>query len=245
VQDELHRGYGAMVVQRIRPAVAPRGEARSNQQIFSALARRLGFDGPDFDTDPDVLTRRWVAASKGLPADAEAKLRQSGVAAPEFRGTRDPVQFETVFPETEDGKIDLHPDRWRRSGHRAFAFARDPSTRAFPLALISPATRKTINSVLGETVQSELCCHLSAEDAQSRGIRDGGSVVVRSAIGSIRARARVDAALRPGVCMIPKGYWLRNCPSGANANALIASTVTPISGGATYNDTRVEVEAEE
>ena len=141
---------------------------------------------------------------------------------------------------------DIRRSFWKNSGQkRAFSFADDPSTRAFPLALISPATRKTINSVLGETVTEPLGCHLSPVDARSRGIADGDDVRVRSALGEVGARARVDAALRPGVCMIPKGSWLRNCPSGGNANALIGSAVTPISGGATYNDTRVEVERSE
>jgi anaerobic selenocysteine-containing dehydrogenase len=240
-QDELHRGYGAMVAQRIRPVVAPRGEARSNQAIFAELARRLGHEGPDLDPDPVELTRRFVDASPGLPKGSAERLERGEPVSPGFEGDDGPVQFGNVFPPTPDGRIDLHPDSWRRAGHRAFAAAPDPATRDFPLALISPASRRTINSILGEQSHDVLACHLAPGDAASRGIPDGAEVVVRSAIASIRARARVDAALRPGVCMIPKGAWLRNCPSGGNANALIRSAVTPISGGATYNDARVEV----
>jgi anaerobic selenocysteine-containing dehydrogenase len=242
-QHELHRGYGAMVVQRIAPVAAPRGEARPNEVVFADLAARMGFRGPGFETDPAVLARRWVAASEALPRDAWERLEKNGITGPDFGGDENPVQFLTVFPPTEDRKADLHPERWRRAGHRAFAYARDPVTPEYPLAMISPATRRTINSVLGETVSEPLACHLSVEDAKARGIADASLVEVRSPTGRLRARARIDASLRPGVCAVPKGAWLRNCPSDANANALIASTVTAISGGATYNDTRVEVEA--
>ena len=187
--------------------------------------------------------KKFVAASRALPPDAAERLARGEVVTPDFGGAESPIQFETVFPATSDGRADLHPDSWRRAGHRAFRFLPEPATPGFPLALLSPATRKTINSVLGETVREPLACHLAPEDAANRGIRDGALVEVRSPTGSIRATARIDDSLRPGVCAVPKGAWLRNCPSGLNANALISSAVTPISGGATYNDTRVEVTA--
>jgi anaerobic selenocysteine-containing dehydrogenase len=95
--------------------------------------------------------------------------------------------------------------------------------------------------VLGETVNEPLTCSLNPSDSAARGIADGALVEVTSQTGKVTARARIDAALRPGICVIPKGSWLRNCPSGGNANALISAAVTKISGGATYNDTRVEV----
>jgi anaerobic selenocysteine-containing dehydrogenase len=240
-QHELHRGYGAMAVQRIRPAAAPRGEARPNEVVFADLAARLGFDGPDFDTRPDRIVAEWAAASRALPPDAAERLGRGEVVSLDFGGAAGPIQFETVFPATADAKADLHPEAWRKAGHRAFDFAPDPTTPEFPLALLSPASRKTINSVLGETVTEPLTCHLSPDDAASRGIADGALVEARSKTGAVRARAKVDASLRPGVCTIPKGAWLRNCPSGGNANALISAAVTPISGGATYNDARVEV----
>jgi anaerobic selenocysteine-containing dehydrogenase len=240
-QHELHRGYGALAVQRIKPVVAPRGEARPNEVVFAQLAARLGFTGPDLDPSPEALTKRYAAASRALPADAAARLERGEVVAPVFDGGPTPIQFVSVFPPTADRKADLHPEAWRKKGHRAFWYASDPSSREFPLALISPATRKTINSVLGDLVKEPLACHLAPEDARSRGIENGALVEVRSAIASLQARAKIDDGLRAGVCMIPKGSWLRNCPSGRNANALIGSAVTRISGGATYNDTRVEV----
>jgi anaerobic selenocysteine-containing dehydrogenase len=240
-QHELHRGYGSMAVQRIRPAAAPRGEARPNEVVFADLAARLGFSGPDFDTRPERIVAAWAAASRALPRDAAGRLERGEVVSPDFAGEPGPVQFETVFPATADGKADLHPEAWRKAGHRAFEITPDPTTPEFPMALLSPATRKTINSVLGESVTDPLTCALSPDDAAARGVADGGMVEVRSKTGSVRARAKVDSSLRPGVCVIPKGAWLRNCPSGGNANALISSAVTPISGGATYNDTRVEV----
>jgi anaerobic selenocysteine-containing dehydrogenase len=242
-QHELHRGYGAMAVQRIKPAAAPRGEARPNEVVFADLAARFGFGGPDFDVRPENLVGKFVAASRALPTDAAAKLARGEVVTPDFGGGEAPVQFDTVFPPTADRRADLHPEAWRRAGHAAFRYAPDPVTPGFPLALLSPATRKTINSVLGESVTEPLGCHLSPADAKSRGIVEGALVEVRSPTGAIRARAHLDDSLRPGVCVVPKGAWHRNCPSGANANALISSAVTPISGGATYNDTRVEVMA--
>src|SRR5688572_21373611 len=40
--DDLAIGYGAMRLNRVRPVIAPVGEARSNQAVFSELVGRLG-----------------------------------------------------------------------------------------------------------------------------------------------------------------------------------------------------------
>jgi anaerobic selenocysteine-containing dehydrogenase len=240
-QFELHRGYGSMVLQRIVPAMPPVGEARPNEAVFAELAARLGFQGPAFDARPEALAARYLKACRGLPPDAADRLAKDGLVELEFDGAPGPVQFVTSFPRTPDRKIDLDPAALRAKGHDAFAFAPDPGTTEFPLALLSPASSRSINSTLGDLDRRPLTVSIAPSDATVRGVKDGDLVRVFNARSSLTAPARIDDALRPGVVSMPKGVWLRNTREGRGPNALIGAATSALSGGATFNDARVQV----
>src|SRR6185503_13246068 len=44
---DIAKGYGPITLQLVRPAIEPVGEARSNPDVFSALAGRLGVGQPE------------------------------------------------------------------------------------------------------------------------------------------------------------------------------------------------------
>jgi len=60
---DIHASYGHTDVLLNRPAIAPHGEARTNTDVFRALAQRMGFDEPCFsDTDEDLCTQAFDPA---------------------------------------------------------------------------------------------------------------------------------------------------------------------------------------
>ena len=126
-------------------------------------------------------------------------------------------------------------------GADVFTFRPDPGTSEHPFAMLSPATDTTINSILGELQTTLQPCHLAPSDAARLGVVDGDRVEAVNDLGRLEAVARIDPDLRPGILVVPKGIWRRNCPSGFGANAVIPETVTPATGGASYNDARVRL----
>jgi anaerobic selenocysteine-containing dehydrogenase len=52
---------------------------------------------------------------------------------------------------------------------------------------------------------------------------------------------RVTDTIRPGVLCSPKGAWMRTSDNGQTVSALVPTHKADLSGGACYNDTRVEV----
>jgi anaerobic selenocysteine-containing dehydrogenase len=58
---DIHCSYGHTDVLLNRPAVAPRGEARSNAWVFRELARRMGFTEPCFTDSDETLCRSAFA----------------------------------------------------------------------------------------------------------------------------------------------------------------------------------------
>jgi anaerobic selenocysteine-containing dehydrogenase len=236
--DEIVRGYGSMLLYRNRPAVAPVGEARPNGEVFAELCRRLGLEQPGDPKTPDEVAATVLGRSS---ARIRAEVEENGLALPDAGPA--PISFVDVFPSTGDGKVHLVPAELdRETPHGLYTFQADPGTAAFPLALVSPATSRTISSTLGELRRGQVAFEIHPEDAAPRGIADGDRVRVWNELGEVRCLARRNPDLSPGVVSLPKGIWSHNTLSGTTANALVPDTLADLGGGACFNDARVEVE---
>jgi anaerobic selenocysteine-containing dehydrogenase len=234
---EFVKGYGPMSLQLARPAIEPVGESRSNPEVFAELTRRLGLEQPG---DPEGELDAMLQILDGLPAPHGDELRDRWVASPPFDGR--PVQFSDVFPRTADGKVHLFPEALDRDAPLGlYGFQADPGTVEFPLALISPASERTISSTLGELPRPDVKLEMHPDDADARGIDEGHQVRVFNGLGELRVTVHVTPLMRRGTVSLPKGLWRRNFANGLTSNALVPDTLTDIGGGACFNDARVEV----
>jgi anaerobic selenocysteine-containing dehydrogenase len=238
---ELSRGYGALVLQDAAAVVEPAGEARPNHEVFAELCRRTGVARPGDPDTADALIEAILATSPRAAAirrDLDAK----GYAVPAEGAA--PVQFVDSFPRTADRRVRLVPeDLDREAPERLYHYRAEPEGQAprFPLALISPASDQTISSSLGELRRDRVPLSMHPADAADRGLEEGDAVRVFNALGEVRCRLRLDADLRPGVVLLPKGLWRHNTDSGTTATSLAPATLTDLGGGACFNDSRVEV----
>jgi anaerobic selenocysteine-containing dehydrogenase len=122
-----------------------------------------------------------------------------------------------------------------------YSYQPDPATGDHPLALISPASEKTISSTLGELRTRPAVLHMHAEDAARRGLASGDAVRVFNALGEVHCLVEVGDAVREGTVSLAKGLWRRSTFNQATATALAPATLTDLGGGACFNDARVEV----
>ncbi|HSB62175.1 MAG TPA: molybdopterin-dependent oxidoreductase, partial [Vicinamibacteria bacterium] len=239
---EVVTSYGTYAVMLAEPVVPPVGEARSNAEVFGELARRLGVEAPP---QGDALVARALAAigrrmagETGVSGEERlGRLRRERVLRFDFPG-ESPVQFATVFPGTGDGKAHLWP---AELGDDPYRFDPGPPDPAHPLALISPATERSICSTLGEYGFHEAWAEMHPADAGARGLTPGRLVRVHNALGERVVPLRVSEATRPGVVYVPKGTWNRHGRNGRAGVVLVPDEVSPVSGGARFNDARVEV----
>ena len=237
---ELRRGYGTTALLESTPVIEPVAEARSNYQVFGDLCRLLELDQSGEPEEPKDLVRCLLEQS-GRAADLRAALDDPGIAYPETGRT--PVQFVDLFPGTADGKIHLLPeDLDREAPTGLYGYRDDPATEREPLALISPATSRTVSSTFGQLHRKQVPVELHPDDAAVRGLAGGENVRVWNTSGEVRCQLRISRDLRPGVALLPKGIWSHNTANGATACALAPDTLTDIAGGACFNDARVEVE---
>ena len=127
----------------------------------------------------------------------------------------------------------------RRSG--CIAFQPDPATERYPLALISPASERTISSTLGELPRPDVKLLMHPDDAGARGLADGDLVRIFNELGEVHCPLQVLPTIRPGTVSLPKGLWRRSTRNGVTGTALVPDTLTDLGGGACFNDARVQV----
>lgn len=235
---DISKGYGAYHMQMVRPVIEPVGQAKSNTEVFAAIAERMGVAVSDASEDGDALACMRVAA--GLPEGLRDGVQSDAGAAPAF-GTA-PVQFVDVFPYTADQKVHLWPATLEAEcGGQLYVYQSDPATPEFPLALISPASEKTISSTLGELRERMASLSLHPEDAELRQIDDGDTVRVWNALGEVHCVASVTPRIARGTVSLPKGLWRKSTFNRSTANVLAPDTLSDLGGGACFNDARVEV----
>ncbi len=238
--EELSRGYGAFVLQASDPVVPPVGEARSNHAVFRELALRTGVAAArEIPTASELRDRLLASAGRG--EELARHLAERGFATPPA-GDR-PVQFVDVFPRTADRKVHLVPEELEREAPEGlYAFRPDPATAATPLALVSPASSRTVSSTFGQLDRGTARLEMHPDDAAFRGISAGDRVRVVNAWGEVICRVRLTDRMRAGVVSLPKGLWSHQTENGATACALAPDTLGDLGGGACFNDARVEVE---
>jgi anaerobic selenocysteine-containing dehydrogenase len=235
-QKEIKKAYGSYALQYMEPVIAPRGEAKPNEEVFAMLGRAMGWTDKVFSENTEDYLRRAVNAIGGMGKIDFATLKKERIAFFDFPG-RTPIQFETALPWTSDGKAHLAPEVL---GENPFEYL-DEQANGFPLALISPATDKLISSTLGEFNLPELFVELHPADAKSRSLKNGDRVRVYNHSGEVHCRVKVSEMIRPGVAAMPKGAWRKASANGQTATALAPDTLSAVGGGACFNDARVEV----
>ncbi len=235
-------------VSRVRTAVEPPGEARSDFAIFLDLARRWGCADELFPgwTAPDDAFAEWRRVSAGRPCD------YSGI-------TYDRIdQVGGVFwpcPEGDDvplgGTRRLYGDRvFNRPDGRAMVLPvepepiRDAPRPEFPFLLNTGRTvehwhtrTKTGRIPILEGLSPEAWVEMHPSDAAVLGVRGGDWVRVASSRGAVeQIRVRVTAIGRPGEVFIPF-HWDERC-----ANRLTDDQFDPISREPNYKQCAVKVE---
>jgi len=202
--------------------IPPLGEARSNYDIFAALAARLGY-GHLFPKDEEALVE---FALKDHPVGLE-QLRQR----PEGVSFREPATYRKYETgrlrvdgqpgfETPTGKVEILSGLLARHGYEPMPKYVEPSegplaspdlARRFPLVLntgarIQSTYRSQHLNIPGLLkLQPEPFVLVHPRDAESRGIKKGERVWVESPRGKVAFAAKVTDAVQPGVVEVNVG----------------------------------------
>lgn len=243
--------------QLIDQVIEPLWEARSDMEIYSELAKRLGF-GEHFDkTDEEWVD--FLLEGTGLSADilrergavwlwGDERLNQFGVA----KEPGDFVFFRDTPIKTPSGRVEFHSSLWEEMGFEPMIDYMPPTEgrentpdlfKKYPLHLVNHKIRTKVHSSytlmpwLSE-IYPEGWVELNPQDAEERGIKEGDLAEVFNDRGKLVLKTHINPGIRPGVVSLQNGWWIKQ---GANSSTLTNDRHTPIGYGHTLNSTLVEV----
>jgi anaerobic selenocysteine-containing dehydrogenase len=242
---------GETLVQLRAPAIEPLGEARSDTWIACELAKRLGLGKQFFDGDVDA-GHRFALEPTGVTLEA-LRASPQGVRVPVEVGYR---RYATKGFATPSRRVEIYASQFLDHSYAPLPEYVEPAVS--PVSRPDLAARYPLVLTSAKVVQF---CHsqhrnvprlrrhspdplveLHPTAAQARGIAADDWVVVETPHATMRARARVNAALAPDVLAAQFGWWQACEPLGlpgyeaegngsANYNNLIdANAADPISG---------------
>ena len=239
---DIHTSYGHTDVLLNRPAIAPVGQARTNTDIFRALAQRMGFDDPCFVESDESLCRSAI----GDADDFEQLLTHGFASLP----VPDAPFAHGAFP-TPSGRCEFFSQRLVDQGLDGWPdhvpnYEQPQAGGRYPLAMISPPARNFLNSTFVNVkslrdIETEPVLEMHPHDAAERGIADGAVVRVFNDRGSYHCKARVSQRARPGVVNGLGIWWRKLGLNGTNVNELTSQKLTDLGRAPVFYDCLVQV----
>ncbi|MGD9138126.1 MAG: molybdopterin-dependent oxidoreductase [Desulfobacterales bacterium] len=246
-------------------ALEPLGECKSDFDIVSELAERLGIAGFNPHTEEEWLKmfidhnpeyQQHIKDYEQFKRDGihRVQLDKPIVA---FKEQIDDIE-NNPFP-TPSGRIEIFsqrvadlekPDAPPIPKYMSTAEDRnDPLVEKYPLQLLTPHPKNRVHSELYMVPWlrevEEHRAWINPTDANPRGIKDRDEIYVFNDRGKVAIRARVTERIIPGVVSIFEGAWYTPDQDGIDRGAC-ANTLTndAYSGGgaAVLNTSLVEVE---
>jgi anaerobic selenocysteine-containing dehydrogenase len=253
---------GEQLVQLRPAAIAPLGEARSDTWIACELAKRLGLGKKFFEGDVDT-GHRFALEPTGVTLEA-LRASPQGVRVPtELRYRR----FAAKGFATPSRRVEIYASEFLEHGYAPLPEYVEPAmspvsrpdlAARYPLVLTSAkvvqfchSQHRNVPRLRRHSPDPLVELHPSA--AQARGIAGDDWVVVETPRATMRARAKLNAALAPDVLSAQFGWWQACEPLGlpgyaaegngtANYNNLIdADAGDPISGTMALRSSLCEV----
>jgi anaerobic selenocysteine-containing dehydrogenase len=238
---DVYPAYGQHFLQRAEPVIPPVGQSLPNTEIFRRLAKRFGFSEPGFQaSDAQLMDDALGVDDPRLKGIQPSRLPVDQALAMQFNGG-DAMLFETTFPKTPSGKVELQSSYLERTYGQLLPTYKPVESR-YPLTLISPGSDKRTSSTFGGLRYSDdVWLEMHPQDAAARKLADGIMVRVWNDLGEVHLRLQVTEDVPPGVICSLKGAWFRTSDNGQTVSALAPSHYADLCEGACYNDTRVEV----
>jgi anaerobic selenocysteine-containing dehydrogenase len=256
-------------VQLRRPVQVPSGEARSDLEIVFALAKRLGLGEQFWDGDLDAAWRHQLAPS-GITLE-QLRAQPAGISLPLATRHHKHAELRDGVPvgfRTPSGKVELLSETLAEHGYPALPTFAEPaiSPRSrpdlagrYPLVLtcaksvrFAESQHRQVAMLRRATPDPQVEIHPDA--AASRAIAAGDWVRIVTPNGAVRARARLNSSLDPGVVCGQHGWW-QDCaelglpgyppygPDSANLNLILQQTpADPVSGSSPLRASLCEIE---
>jgi anaerobic selenocysteine-containing dehydrogenase len=191
----------------IERAVPPPGEARPDLDIVMGVARRMGFTAEFPYRGTEAIFEEYKTLTADRPSDIRgvtyARLREDkGIQWPVPTADHPGTQRRFMDRQLPRGKVRLSLTEHQEPGEGVDA--------EYPLVLITGLVAMQYHSRTRtgkiealRRAMPEPFVELHPDDAEAARVQDGQWALVSSRRGTVRARAKVSATIRPGAVFMP------------------------------------------
>lgn len=233
--DDIFNSYGHYTIAASYQAIPPVGESKSNWQVISELAQRMGLDDPFFAMTERELIEQMVRNSSKLSQDEQDAILRGDLVEVAL-----PDNYKMDF-KTPSGKIEiLNP----RESIPLITYT-EPYGDDEPFWLIIGNDIRILDSSFCELEfdDSELMkLRMHPDDAALYNINNSDAVEIYNNRGAVRIKVYLDDTVQRGT-LVTLGVWWQSQSSDAKVgiNAVTASRPTDEAWGSTFYDVQVNI----
>jgi anaerobic dimethyl sulfoxide reductase subunit A len=263
-RNDFYQSISGSFYGLVNKCIEPIRESKSQLEICTALAKKLGIEDYNEKTDEE-WTRTIIGnmSKEGSFPDYET-LKEQGVNKQKPDKPIVAFQAERKDPEnhpfpTPSGKIEIYSQSLADMDHpqippipkyiEPWESPSDPLAEKYPLQLVTTHFRRRAHSQfdnipwLNEHLPQMI--QINSADAEARGIKRGDLVRIFNDRGQMVIPADVSERIMPGVVDVPQGAWYKPDENGIDrggcANVLTKNVTSPC-GAFTGSTSLVQVE---
>lgn len=240
-------------------------ESKSDWDIFTEVAKRLGFEQEWTGGKTEEQWLQELAAKSKLLPDWESFKKQQIVRLDMSKpivGYKDQVEGKAKFA-TPSGKLEISSPRLKEANNPKmppiptfladWESPLDPLIETYPLQLISPHNKRRVHSTFDNiAILREVEPHalwINPVDATARGIQNDDPIRIFNDRGEIHITAWVTERIRPGTVALPQGVWHNpkepgkagSIDTAGCANVVTNDRPTPFAGATAQHTALVQV----
>jgi anaerobic selenocysteine-containing dehydrogenase len=247
---DMYTGGGHTLLMLSKPIIEPYADCRTNHQVLSTLAKRLGGTHRGFDMSEWDIIDETLRLS-GMPSADEvwAKDKWIDCALP-----FEDAHFLNGFG-TPDKRFHFAPD-WSRVGANNSDMPSlpdhfdniDKADEERPFRLVAAPAQSYLNSTFTETPTSQKTekrpsAKLHPDDLSTLGLKDGDRILMGNRRAEITLHAEAFDGLQPGVVVVESVWPNTAFKNQLGINALTSADPGPPNGGGVFHDTAVWIKA--
>ena len=233
--DDIFNSYGHYTIAASYQAIPPVGESKSNWQVISELAQRMGLDDPFFAMTERELIEHMVRNSSKLSQDEQDAILRGDLVEVAL-----PDNYKMNF-KTPSGKIEILNHREQIP----LITYTEPYGDDEPFWLIIGNDIRILDSSFCELEfdDSELMkLRMHPDDATLYNINNRDIVEIYNNRGAVRIKVYLDTTVQRGT-LVTLGVWWQSQSSDdrVGINAVTASRPTDEAWGSTFYDVQVNI----
>ena len=241
-------------ISRQRPFLEPAGEAKADWWMVSEVAKRLGFDGFDFEGPASVFAEH--AALSGYENDGARDFDIGGFAdidLPAYDALA-PTQWPVPASGRREPRLFAEGGFFTPSRKANFVVVAPPQlaeqvSSSFPLLMNTGRVRDQWHTMTRTGLSPRLGSHITEpfvavhpSDAARFGLTDAGLAELTNHHGKATFRVLVTSNVERGAVFVPM-HWNDEMASAARVGSLVHAIVDPISGQPDSKATPVAIAA--